>query len=111
VLKQSDVVTLHCPAGEKPLIDQEALNMMKKGSFLINTARASLVDQAALLEALKSGQIAGYAVDAFESEPPELTDLLLHPKVILSSHIGGFTEESVDRATAAAIRNILDVLK
>jgi D-3-phosphoglycerate dehydrogenase len=110
LLKQSDVVTLHCPAGEKPLIDKKALEMMKTGSFLINTARASLVDQKALLEALESGKIAGYAVDAFDSEPPELTTLLKHPKVILSSHIGGFTEESVDRATAAAIKNIIDEL-
>lgn len=111
VLKNSDVITLHCPACEKPLIDAEALNLMKKGTTLINTARAALVDQDALLEALKSGQISGYAVDAFESEPPEMTPLLKHPSVILSSHIGGFTEESVDRATAAAIQNIIDELK
>ncbi|MDC7231688.1 MAG: phosphoglycerate dehydrogenase [Spirochaetales bacterium] len=111
VLKNSDVVTLHCPAGEKPLIDGDALKSMKKGVTLINTARAALVDQDALLEALESGQVSSYAVDAFESEPPELTPLLLHPRVILSSHIGGFTEESVDRATAAAIQNIIDELK
>lgn len=110
VLKESDIVSLHCPAGEKPLIDEEALASMKDGSYLINTARASLVDPDALLTALESGKIAGYAVDAFESEPPELTPLLKHPKVLLSSHIGGFTAESVDRATAGAIRNILAVL-
>ncbi len=110
VLKNSDVVSLHIPAGEKPVINAESLATMKDGSYLINTARAALVDQDALLEALESGRIAGYAVDAFASEPPELTAMHKHDKVILSSHIGGFTAESVDRATAGAIRNILDVL-
>ena len=110
VLKNSDIVTLHCPAGEKPLINKDALKMMKRGAYLINTARAQLVDQEAMLTALETGEISGYAVDAFESEPPELTPLLKHHRVILSSHIGGFTTESVDRATKGAIRNILDVL-
>ncbi len=110
VLSKSDIITLHCPAGEKPLIDEEVIKRMKKGCYLVNTARAQLVDQKALLSALDSGSVSGYAVDAFESEPPALTPLLMHPKVILTSHIGGFTSESVDRATESAVRNILDVL-
>ena len=110
VLKNSDIVSLHCPAGEKPLINSKIITQMKKNSFLINTARASLVDQNSLLEALNSGYISGYAVDAFETEPPILSDLLKHKKVILSSHIGGFTKESVDRATEIAIQNLLEEL-
>ena len=110
VLKNSDIVTLHCPAGEMPLMNSTTISQMKFNSYLINTARASLVDQDALLKALNTGHIAGYAVDAFETEPPQLTDLLRHKNVLLSSHIGGFTKESVDRATEIAIKNILDEL-
>ena len=69
VLKNSDVVSLHIPAGEKPVINAESLATMKDGSYLINTARAALVDRDAMLEALKTGKNAGYAVDAFASEP------------------------------------------
>lgn len=110
LLSSSDVVTLHCPAGEKPLVDRKVLTMMKGGACLVNTARASLVDTDAVFAALESGALSGYAIDAFEIEPPELTPLLQHPRTILTAHIGGYTEESVSRATAAAVDNVLDVL-
>ncbi len=111
VLSQSDIITLHCPAGEIPVIDEKAIARMKQGSFLINTARSALVDEAALFLALDSGKITGYAVDVFEKEPPVLTPLLLHKRVITTAHIGGFTIESVDRATRGAVKNILAVLE
>ncbi len=111
VLQQSDIISLHCPASDKPLINSESLQLVKEGAVIINTAREALVAQDAMLEALNSGRVAGYAVDAFSSEPPELTPLLQHERVILSSHIGGFTSESVDRATVAAVDNLLDVLR
>jgi len=106
----SDVVSLHCPAGEKPVIDREAIARRKKGVYLVNTARAGVVDEQALLEALDSGRIAGYAVDVFAQEPPKDWKLAGHEKVIATPHIGGFTEESVSRATEDAVRNILEVL-
>lgn len=106
----SDVVSLHCPAGEKPVIDREAIARMKKGVYLVNTARAGVVDEQAVLEALDSGRIAGYAVDVFAQEPPKDWKLAGHEKVIATPHIGGFTEESVSRATEDAVRNILEVL-
>ena len=111
VLSKSDIITLHCPAGEKPLLDAEAIKSLKSGCYVVNTARAQLVEQAPMLDAIETGYVSGYAVDAFESEPPELTPLLQHPKVILTSHIGGFTTESVDRATDSAVKNILEVLE
>ncbi len=110
LFSSSDYISLHCPADEKPLINSESLERMKTGSYLINTARSALVDQAATLEAIESGKLAGYAVDAYESEPPEMTALYRHPKVIMTSHIGGFTDESVRRATTAAVDNLLEVL-
>lgn len=110
VLQQSDILSLHCPAGEEPLLNRDSLQQVKDGVVIINTAREALVAQEAMLDALNSRKVAGYAVDAFACEPPELTPLLQHERVILSSHIGGFTSESVDRATIAAVDNILEVL-
>lgn len=111
VCSQSDIVTLHCPAGDTPLMDQRLISILKPGCFIINTARASLVDQNVMVEALNRGLVAGYAVDAFDQEPPELTPLLLHPKTLVTAHIGGFTQESVSRATERAIENIIAVLE
>ncbi len=111
LLHGSDIVTLHCPAGKTPLIDETAILQMRQGGYLINTARAALIDAPVLLSALESGKLSGYAVDTFDKEPPELTPLLQHKKVITTAHIGGFTTESVDRATQASVKNILDVLR
>jgi len=111
LLQESDIVTLHCPAGDNPLIDETAISQMKQGSYLINTARSALVHEKSVLTVLESGKLSGYAVDAFDKEPPELTPLLRHSKVITTAHIGGFTTESVDRATFAAVKNLLDVLE
>jgi D-3-phosphoglycerate dehydrogenase / 2-oxoglutarate reductase len=111
LLSVSDIVTLHCPGGNTPLIDKAAITQMKQGSYLINTARSALVDDDAVFSVLKSGNLSGYAVDTFEKEPPDLTPLLLHRKVITTAHIGGFTKASVDRATYAAVKNILNILE
>ncbi|MGO9308426.1 MAG: phosphoglycerate dehydrogenase [Spirochaetia bacterium] len=112
LLACSDVVSLHCPhaPGEKPLIDAGALGRMKKGAVLVNTARGGLVDEAAVLAALQEGQLAGYAVDAHEKEPPDRSPLLSHDKVIATPHVGAFTAESVSRATHAAVDNLLRAL-
>ncbi|MBI9104311.1 MAG: phosphoglycerate dehydrogenase [Spirochaetales bacterium] len=111
VLAGSDIITLHCPAGDKPVIGNETLKLMKEGAWVVNTARSALVDDAALLTAIEEGKVSGYAVDAFDSEPPELNGLLRNDKVLTTAHIGGFTAESVDRATRAAVANILAVLE
>lgn len=111
LLSKSDIVTLHCPAGDKALIDEKNITLIKQGSYLVNTARSALVDEAALLSSLETGKLSGYAVDAFEKEPPKLSPLLLHNRVIATAHIGGNTAESVDRAANAAVKNILDVLE
>jgi D-3-phosphoglycerate dehydrogenase len=112
LLASSDIVTLHCPhaPGEKALIDRQALALMRKSAFLINTARAGLVDDAAVLEALQEGRLAGYAVDAYDKEPPDPSPLLAHERVISTAHIGAYTAESVSRATRAAVDNLLAAL-
>jgi len=112
VIARSDAISLHAPASAdgKPLIDAPAISRMKKGVFIINTARASLVDAQALLEGLNSGRVSGYATDVFEKEPPAPSPLLQHDRVIATPHIGGYTDESVERASRGAVENLIAYL-
>ena len=112
LLESSHVVTLHCPhaPGEKPIIGRDALARMRKGAALVNTARAGLVDDAAVLASLNEGRLAGYAVDAYDREPPAAGPLLAHERVIATPHVGAFTAESVAAATRAAVDNLLAAL-
>ena len=112
LLASADIVTLHCPhaPGQAPLIDAAALARMKKGAVLVNTARGGLVDDTAVIAALQDGRLAGYGVDAYETEPPAPSPLLSHDKVIATPHVGAFTAESVSRATRVAVDNLLNAL-
>ena len=83
---------------------------MKDGVYLINTARAELFDDKAVLEALNSGKIATVSLDVFSPEPPEDWSLAEHPDVVATAHIGGFTKESVDRSVSQAVDNLLKEL-
>lgn len=94
VLKKSDFITLHVPAGGKPLIGAEEFAKMKDGSYIINTARGGTIDEDALLAALESGKIAGAGLDVFVGEPTPREELLNHPRVSVSAHIGGQTAEA-----------------
>jgi D-3-phosphoglycerate dehydrogenase / 2-oxoglutarate reductase len=110
VLGQSDVVSLHCPPGPTPLIDRSALAGFQPGAHLVNTARSAVVDERAVEEALESGHLGGYATDVFDTEPPQMTPLLRRDDVVITPHAGGFTSESVERATRGAVDNLLRVL-
>lgn len=107
--RQSDIISLHCPPLEKgkPLIDNESIRKMKRGVYLVNTARASLIDEDAVLEGLATGYIAGLAIDVYANEPPSRYELVKHERVIATPHIGGYTSESVSRAVQAAVDNLL----
>jgi D-3-phosphoglycerate dehydrogenase / 2-oxoglutarate reductase len=112
LLASSDVVSLHAPppADGRPLLDAARMAVMGRGAVLVNTARSALVDDDAVLAALEDGRLSAYAVDAFDSEPPELTPLLQHERVLATPHIGGYTTGSVRRATTLAVENLLAVL-
>jgi glyoxylate reductase len=96
LLASSDVVSLHCPLTPETrhLIGREELRAMRSDGLLVNTARGALVDEAALVEALRSGEIAGAALDVFEREPNVARGLLELENVVMAPHLGSATHET-----------------
>jgi len=106
----ADLLTLHCPPDDAPLIGRRELDVLAPGATFVNTARGSLVDMDAVLAALESGHLGAYSCDAFSTEPPAHHDLWHHPRVTATPHIGGFTVESVHRSVTMAVDAILVAL-
>jgi len=109
LLAESDYISLHCPLSEatRHIIDADALKKMKRSACLINTSRGALIDEKALYEALRSGQIAGAALDVQETEPlPEDSPLFTLPNVILTPHIGWKAADSRKRLVDIVRQNI-----
>jgi D-3-phosphoglycerate dehydrogenase len=102
VIKKADIISLHVPmpTDGKPIIGAEELVMMKKGAVIINTSRGGIIDEKALLQSLNNGHLGFAGLDVFENEPTPLGDLLVHPKVSSSPHIGGSTAEAQERVGA-----------
>lgn len=96
LLKQADVLTLHCPSTPETyhLIDEKALHTLHKGAYLINASRGPVIDEAALIGALREGHLAGAALDVFDPEPPQADNpLLTMPNVIATPHIASNTDQ------------------
>lgn len=113
LLSKSDFISLHLPltSGTVNLINEERLNLIKKGAILVNTARRKLVDYDALYKLLSQGKLRGYAADVFDFEPPEHMPIFDLPNVIVTPHIGGTTIESNRRMGDTAVNNVIAVLR
>lgn len=111
VLERSDVLSLHCPLSTAThgLIGTAELARIKPGAMLINTARGPLVDEAALLKALRIGHLGGAALDVLSTEPPAVTQPLLnllHPNLIVTPHIAWASRSSLQRLAEALVANL-----
>jgi len=109
---QADFITLHVPLSTETrgMINVQSLAAMKRGVRLVCTARGGIIDETALLGALESGQVAGAALDVFAKEPPGISALVAHPRVIATPHIGAQTVEAQARAARDIAEEILAVL-
>ena len=113
LVTQADYLTLHCPLIEKTrnIIGAEQLKAMKKSAMLINCARGGLVDEAALYDALKSGEIAGAALDVYEQEPPKESPLFELDNIVFTPHLGASTKEAQVAVSVEIARQAVTFLK
>ena len=113
LLAEADIVSVHAALTpeNRHLIGAPAFGKMRPGAFLVNVARGALVDEAALADALRSGRLAGAALDVFETEPPTRSVLLADPRVVPTPHLGASTEEAQRRAGEAVVREVLRALR
>ena len=112
LLSQSDFVSINVSLNEatRGLIGAAAISRMKKGAYLINASRGAIVDEQALIAAIRSGHLAGAGLDVYRSEPNFNRDLLDLPNVVMLPHIGSATVETRNRMAALAADNIVAVL-
>ncbi|MGI8636346.1 MAG: D-2-hydroxyacid dehydrogenase, partial [Segetibacter sp.] len=111
LIKNSDFISLHVPFAEKPVLGKEEFEMMKNGVGVVNCSRGGTIDEDALLEALNSGKVAFAGLDVFDNEPTPRTDLLTHPNVSLTPHIGASTNEAQERIGTELANLIIDFFK
>ncbi len=113
VLQRSDFISLHLPLTNETrnLISTQAFAQMKPGVRLICTARGGIVDEEALLQALKEGKVAAAALDVFAQEPPALNELISHPNLVATPHIGAQTVEAQTRAAEMIAEEVLAALR
>lgn len=113
IFTRSDIITLHIPLTPETrgLINEQALTKMKRGVYLVCTARGGIIDETALLTHLESGQVAGAALDVFDQEPPGLTALVSHPNVIATPHISAQSSEAQERVSIHIAEEVLRSLR
>lgn len=113
LLKESDFVSIHVPllATTKHLIGEPQLKMMKKTAYLINTSRGPVIDEKALVKALKNNEIKGAALDVYENEPKMVAGLAELPNTVLTPHTASATEETRSKMSELAAENIIAVLE
>jgi D-3-phosphoglycerate dehydrogenase len=110
---RSDFISFHLPLTpeSKAMVNGQAFAQMKSGVRIVDAARGGIIDEAALLAALESGQVAAAALDVFATEPPGLSALVAHPNVVATPHIGAQTAEAQDRAAEDIASEVLTALR
>lgn len=113
LLRESDFVTIHSPLTHETenMISAKAFQMMKKDAVIVNTARGGIIDETALYQALKTGEIRAAGLDATVDEPPYKSPLMELPNCILTPHAGAATKEASSKMSLMAAQNVVDVLK
>lgn len=112
LLSSADVVSLHVPAGEAPLLHRERLSLLREGSILVNTARGQLIDEEALVEGMAHGRPAVAALDVFASEPPDMRRFAaVADRLIVTPHMAWYTEESERRLRHEAAEEAARLLR
>lgn len=112
LLEKADMITMHLPltSESRGMLNADTFAKMKKGVYIICAARGGVIDEAALLDAINSGKVAGAGLDVFSSEPPGLTDLVANPKVVVTPHVGAQTIEAQERAANDIAEEIIAAL-
>ncbi|HEY7507214.1 MAG TPA: NAD(P)-dependent oxidoreductase, partial [Nitrososphaera sp.] len=113
LLESSDFVTCHVPSTPDTvhMFNSERFAKMKPTAYLVNTSRGEIIDEKALYEALKSGRLAGAALDVFEVEPPTNKELLALPNLICTPHIGAQTKEAQSLASTVIAEKVIQILR
>jgi D-3-phosphoglycerate dehydrogenase len=111
VFKHSDFITLHVPAQDGYVIGKDEFAMLKDNVGIVNCARGGVIDEVALIEALDNNKVAFAGLDVFENEPTPEIQILMHPKVSLTPHIGAATLEAQDRIGTELAEQIISLLK
>ncbi len=111
IIKNADFITIHTPFVDKPIIGSTEFEKMKKGAGVVNCSRGGLIDEDALITALDSGKISFAALDVFDNEPTPRVDILSHPKISLTPHIGASTNEAQERIGLELANLIIDHFK
>jgi D-3-phosphoglycerate dehydrogenase / 2-oxoglutarate reductase len=105
----ADAVSVNAPKMDRPVIGAREIAAMKPGAVLVNTARGGVVDEEALIDALKAGRVGGAGLDVFDSEPPPAdSPLLAMDNVVLTPHVAGLTQECAERMAVGSVQNVLD---
>lgn len=112
LLRESDFISLHLPLNDETrhIVSAEAMQSMKKGAIIINTARGGLIDEAAAYTLLKSGHLDGLGLDVYETEPPRDTPLLKMENVVFTPHTAAHTNEATAAMAALSVDNLINVL-
>lgn len=111
IFEKADFISLHVPFTDKPVIGKEEFSLLKDGVGLVNASRGGVIDELALVDALNSGKVAFAALDVFDNEPTPRAEILQHPKISLTPHIGAATNEAQERIGEELAQLLIENLK